>query len=339
MPVQWKNLAALTAAAGAATYFGLRHLIRTQRHFSYAGRNVVITGGARGLGLVLARKLFDQGARVAICSRTQGDLDDAARELEARGGEVIAEQCDVRDRTAVEHFFGRVEEQWGGVDVLLNVAGVIQVGPLDTMTLSDFHDAMDTHCWGVLHTCLAVIPGMRERRWGRIVNVSSLGGKRSVPHMLPYAASKAALVGLSNGLRAELMKDGIFVTTICPSLMNTGSPRNAIFKGQHRKEYAWFSIGDALPIVSMSAEHAADKILAACQHGTGEVVLGGNVGVLLQSLAPQWTQEMLCVVDRLLPAPGGIGRRQARGYQSQSSLSPSWLTQRGERAAARNNEM
>jgi short-subunit dehydrogenase len=216
---------------------------------------------------------------------------------------------------------------------------VIQVGPYEAMTQDDFAVAMDTHFWGALHTCMAVAPHMRERRWGRIVNVASLGGKRAVPHMLPYDASKFALVGLSNGLRAELMQYGIYVTTICPSLMRTGSPRNAIFKGQHRKEYAWFSIGDSLPLISMNAETAAQKILTACQNGDGEVIIGGNLGVWFQSIAPQTTQELLGVVNRYLPAMGGIGRQQARGYQSESSISPSWITTLGDRAARRNNEM
>src|SRR6185503_4123757 len=119
----------------------------------------------------------------------------------------------------------------------------------------------------------AVLPEMRARREGRIVNITSIGGKISVPHLLPYSASKFALVGLSEGLRAELAKDGIVVTTICPGLMRTGSPRNATFKGQHRAEYAWFSIGDSLPVTAMSADRAARQILTACKRGEAEVVL------------------------------------------------------------------
>lgn len=90
---------------------------------------------------------------------------------------------------------------------------------------------------------------------------------------LPYCASKFALVGLSEGLRAELARDGILITTVCPGLMRTGSPRNAVFKGRHRAESAWFSISAALPVLSMSAERAARRILAACARGEAEVVL------------------------------------------------------------------
>jgi short-subunit dehydrogenase len=159
--------------------------------------------------------------------------------------------------------------------------------------------------------------------------------------MLPYSTSKFALVGLSNGLRTELAKDGILVTTICPSLMRTGSPRNATFKGQHRKEYAWFSIGDSLPLVSMKAESAARQILRACQHGEREVLLRNptNLGIALQAMLPGATQKALTLVDRLLPAMGGIGERAAKGYESESAWSPSVLTTLTERAAERNNEM
>lgn len=330
-------LGGLTLAAGVAG----KAIAERSRWFSFRGKSVVITGGSRGLGLVLARHLVAAGARVAICARTQADLDRAAAELRQAGGEVLAFPCDVRQRDEVHGLIRQVIGEWGAVDVLINVAGVIHVGPLDAMTMDDFHHAMDTNCWGALHTVLEVLPSMRERGWGRIVNVASLGGKRSVPHMLPYDLSKHALVGLSNGLRAELAKDGIWVTTICPNLMRTGSPRNAIFKGQHRKEYAWFSLGASLPLVSLDADTAAEQILSACQKGQGEVVVAGmtNVSVWLQQLAPRLTQEVLRHVNGWLPEPGGVGRRPMRGYESESALSPSVLTTLGDQAAAANNQM
>src|SRR5947208_13760729 len=114
---------------------------------------------------------------------------------------------------------------------------------------------------------------MRAHREGRIVNISSIGGRVSIPHLVPYSASKFALVGLSDGLRAELAKDNVIVTTVCPGLMRTGSPRNATFKGRHRAEYAWFAISDSLPVTSMDAGRAARQIVEACRYGEAEVVL------------------------------------------------------------------
>ena len=93
----------------------------------------------------------------------------------------------------------QVQARWGRVDVLINVAGVIEVGPLDSMTLADFHRSMDTHCWGALHTVLAVLPGMRQRGWGRIVNIASLGGKRAVPHRSPTTQASSHWWGFPPG--------------------------------------------------------------------------------------------------------------------------------------------
>lgn len=334
------KLAAATIA-GYATLQVARHIVRTNRNFDWRFKRVIITGGSRGLGLVIARQLVDQGARLTICSRDESDLEVAAEELRQRGGEVLAVPCDVREREQVESLVDRVVNQFDGVDVLINVAGIMTVGPLDSMTMDDFTDSMNTNCWGALHMSRAVLPFMRVQGWGRIVNIASIGGKRSVPHMLPYAASKFALVGLSNGMRAELKQENIFVTTACPGLMRTGSPRNANFKSQHRQEYAWFSIGDSLPLLSMDAETAAKQILVACQQGRGEVLIHRplNVGVALQQMFPEITREILSLAATVLPKMGGIGRDTAKGYESQSAWSPSFLTTLTQRAAAANNEL
>lgn len=331
----------IAGGVGLTAALTAKAIAQRSRWFNFRGKSVLVTGGSRGLGLVLARQLVDAGAKVTICARSQLDLEAAAAELRARGGEVLAIECDVRDPSEVESTVDAVLSTFGAVDVLFNVAGIIEVGPLDSMTLDDFHDSMNTNCWGALHTVLAVLPDMRRRGWGRIVNVASLGGKRAVPHMLPYSASKFALVGLSNGLRTELSKDGIVVTTVCPALLRTGSPRNARFKGRNREEYAWFSIGDSLPVASMSAPAAARQILAACQRGDGEALIMNptNLAVYLQQWAPELTTELLALVNRILPEMGGIGQHAARGYDSVSALSPSWLTALGEQAAIRNNEL
>ena len=178
----------------------------------------------------------------------------------------MALPCDVTIREDVDALVREVGERLGPVDVLINNAGVISVGPVDTMGVEDFQQAMATNFWG-RSTRSSPLPGMRRRGEGRIANIASIGGKISVPHLVPYSASKFALVGLSEGLRAELAKDGIAVITICPGLMRTGSPRHAIFKGRHRAEYAWFSISDALPLVSMDADRAARQILDSIRRG------------------------------------------------------------------------
>src|SRR5450759_4776995 len=119
------------------------------------------------------------------------------------------------------------------------------------MEVAYFELAMDVMYWGVLYPTLAVLPQMREHKRGRIVNITSIGGKVSIPHLLPYNSAKFAAVGLSEGLRAELAMDGVTVTTIVPGLMRTGSHINAYFKGKQEREYTWFALGASLPVISM----------------------------------------------------------------------------------------
>jgi NAD(P)-dependent dehydrogenase (short-subunit alcohol dehydrogenase family) len=333
--------ALMLAAAGAGALAIARALYRRSKEYDLKGKTVLVTGGSRGLGLVLARGFAEEGARVAICARDHRELERAQRDLTARGAEVFAFPCDVTDRAQVAELVEVVTRRFGPVDVLVNNAGVIQVGPLEVMTLEDFEQAMAVHFWGPLYSTLAVLPSMRARRDGRIVNISSIGGRVAVPHLVPYSASKFALAGLSDGLRAELAKDNVVVTTVFPGLMRTGSPRNATFKGRHRDEYAWFSISDALPVTSIQAERAARQIVAACRRGQAELVITTQalLAVKFRALFPEAAADMLALANRLLPGPGGIGRRRAKGRESESSLAPSLLTTLSDRAALRNNEV
>lgn len=327
--------------AGSVAGLAIASRILSSTPYDLKDRVVLITGGSRGLGLVLAREFHTRGARIAICARDAEELLRAEIDLQARGADVLAVQCDVTNNAEVEEMIDRVTERFEGIDVLVNNAGVIQVGPLDVMTRADFQRAMDTHFWGPLNTMLAVLPSMRERKEGRIVNISSIGGKIATPHLVPYSASKFALVGLSKGLHAELAKDGISVTTVCPGLMRTGSPRNADFKGNQRAEYAWFSISDSLPFTSIQAERAARQIIRACVNGRAELVITvqAKAAALFESLFPEWNAEVMALVNRMLPDGDGFGVKQAKGKNSTSSWSPSLLTVLTERAAVRNNEV
>ena len=329
----------IAALAGAAVL--ARSLYRHISAFSFKGKSVLITGGSRGLGLVLARQFARERARVTICARDEQELLRAGEDLRKLRAEVFTVQCDVTDNDEVQQMIRAVHERFGKIDVLVNNAGVIQVGPLEVMTFDDFEQAMRSHFWGPLQTILAVLPEMRERHEGRIVNISSIGGKIAVPHLVPYSASKFALVGLSEGLRAELRKDGILVTTVCPGLMRTGSPRNAEFKGRHREEYAWFSISDALPLTSISADRAAQQILEACRHGDAELVISiqAKLAVLFHGVFPGITSDLLGLINGVLPGPGGIGALKVKGKESMSAWSPSWLTLLNESAAVANNEI
>jgi short-subunit dehydrogenase len=326
-------------ALGGLAFLGTRALVRARRRFNFEGRTVLITGGSRGLGLVMARQLAYEGARLGILSRDTAELERAASELDGLDAEVITVPADVGDRSEVEDGVREVQAKLGPIDVLINNAGIIQVGPADAMTLADFENAMRTHFWGPLYTMMAVLPGMLRKHRGRIVNISSIGGEISAPHLLPYSASKFALVGLSSGMRSTLANQGIYVTTVSPGLMRTGSPRNAEFKGQREKEYAWFVGADSLPVISESPERAAEKILDACRHGTAHITfpLVTTLSVKFTALFPNLTAELLTLVDRALPAPDGSGTDSAPGWASETRISK-MLSGPSDLAAELNNE-
>ncbi len=322
--------AALAAATASAAILQYR---RNRVGRTFADRVVVVMGASRGLGLMLAREFGRSGARLAICSRDESALQRAKGDLEACGYEVFARSCDVRHSADVNAFFAAVRAHYGTIDVLVNNAGTIAVGPKAVMTNDDYRDALQTHFWGPHAATEAALPMLRETG-GRIVNVVSIGGLVAVPHLLPYSVSKFALLGYSFGVSAELAGSGVSVTTICPGLMRTGSPRNAWFKGKNRLEYAWFSLGDALPFTSISARSAARRIVQAAKNREVIAVLSIQAQILaaLQHLVPGLTVRLLGVVARLLPPPGGIGEQAAHGYDSTSPISQSFLTLLTQRA-------
>ncbi|MDB5174515.1 MAG: gno 2 [Phycisphaerales bacterium] len=336
----WKA-AVVSAGLGSAAYMALRTAVRWSRRIALDAKTALITGGSRGLGLELAREFARRGARVAICARDENKLRRAEDDLRGRGADVLAVQCDVTILEQVAELVAGVARHFGSLDVLVNNAGTIAVGPVETMNLSDFEEAMKLHFWAPLYTTTEAVPHMKHAGGGRVVNISSIGGKIAVPHLLPYSASKFALTGLSEGLRSELLKDNIYVTTVCPGLMRTGSPRNATFKGRHEKEYAWFAVSDSLPGASMSSGRAARRIVNACRNGEAEVILSfpAKLAVTIHDLFPGFTSDVSALVNRWLPAPGGIGRRSARGKESETPLTRSAITGLTQRAAVANNQM
>ncbi|HEV2328694.1 MAG TPA: SDR family NAD(P)-dependent oxidoreductase [Verrucomicrobiae bacterium] len=323
---------------GAAAGIGLD---KPRKQFSFHGRSVIITGGSRGLGLELARQLAVQRARLTLIARDLMELKRAERELAGLGAEVLTVPCDVRQQKEVVEAVARAVTIMGRVDVLINNAGIIQVGPMDEMSLEDFEDAMAVHFFGPLYFTLAALPHMKAGGGGRIVNISSIGGKIAVPHLLPYTASKFALAGFSDGLRAELKHKNILVTTVCPGPIRTGSPRNAVIKGKYRQEFAWFSISSSLPLLSTSVERAAAKIIDGCRRGRSRVLVGAHTrfALLLNEMAPAVAAKMAAIINRMLPGKNSGAREPKMGYESHSKWSPSWLTQLNDRAAWRNNEI
>jgi NAD(P)-dependent dehydrogenase (short-subunit alcohol dehydrogenase family) len=309
------------------------------RRFDLQGKSVLVSGGSRGLGLAIARELGGRGARLTLLARDERGLIRARESLVAEGiHDVAIAICDVTDKVEVQHAVVETVAGRGGLDVLVNVAGIIEVGPIEAMRKADFERAMATNFWGAFHLIEAVVPEMRAQGGGRIANVSSIGGEVAVPHLLPYVASKFALTGLSTGLRAELAKDGIGVVTICPGLMRTGSPVNATFKGNREAEYAWFTSADASPLFSTSAESAARRIARAIVRNEALVRITGpaKAAAVAVGLAPGLVSTAMTVANGLLPRSEDTAG--APGRESIPRGLPRWVTILSDRAAARNNE-
>ena len=331
------SAAGIGAAAGVGAGVAATLLLR-RRVSQLAGSVVLITGGSRGLGIALAREFARQGCRLALCARDAAELNAARQDLESRGAEAFTVECDVGDRAQVERLVERVRGHYGRVDILVNNAGEIRVGPLEAMELEDFEKAMRVMFWGAVYPTLALLPHFRSRGSGRIVNITSIGGKLAVPHLLPYTCAKFAAVGFSEGLRAELKDTGVRVVTIVPGLMRTGSHLNAEFKGEHDREAAWFSLSATLPGVSMSAERAARQIVAAARRGRAEKILTAQANLLARfhGLFPGLTSELLGLMDHWL-LPSGESTATRRGSETGVMRSPamSAATVLGRRAARR----
>jgi NAD(P)-dependent dehydrogenase (short-subunit alcohol dehydrogenase family) len=309
---------------------------------NFAGRVVIITGGSRGLGLLLARRFRAEGARIALLARSSEELRRAAISLDPRRQKVLPIVCDVTKKDDVTAAVETVLQYFGRIDVLINNAGIIHVGPIEQMSYADFQQAMAVHFWGALHAIQAVLPHMKPRRAGRIVNISSIGGLVAVPHLAPYIASKFALVGLSDALRAEVRKDGIRVTTVCPGLMRTGSALHAMIKGRHEAEFAWFGTLSALPLVAINGDRAARKIVKACRIGAAHLTITPHARALavLDRLLPNTMASLTATASRLLPKPAGREGYEAwSGLLSRPDNLPHWVTALADGAAVRNNEL
>jgi short-subunit dehydrogenase len=312
------------------------------------GEVAVVTGASRGLGLLLARELAGQGCPLVVCARDAAELERAADDLRAVGAEVTTVACDVTDEATPQLLIETAVQRYGRLDILVSNAGVIQVGPVQAAQIGHYETAMNTMALAPARLALTALPVMRRQGHGRIVTIGSIGGKISVPHLLPYSTAKFAAVGFSEGLRAELGRGPVTVTTVVPGLMRTGSHLQARFTGQPSKEFTWFSLGASLPLVSMDAERAARQIIAAVRQRRAEIILtpAGQLVSRAAGIVPGLTTEILHLLQRLaLPAPSGepgaAVADEAQGHELRPAMGKKTfdrLTSLGQAAASRFNE-
>jgi short-subunit dehydrogenase len=302
-PLPWAAAAGLSAIAlfAAAKLAGR---VR-RRPVELRGKIALITGGSRGLGLALAEELGEYGCKVALVARDESELEEAASGLRARGIEAAVFPCDITQFAGIGPLIDRVLGRFGTIDILVNDAGLIKVAPLDNMARTDFDEAMNLMFWAPVNLTFAVLPHMRKQGGGHIVNITSVGGRVSIPHLLPYSCAKFAFVGFSTGLSSELDPERVHVMTVVPGLMRTGSYLNAQFKGQREKEFAWFSLLGNLPGLSISAEESARTIRQSLQKRelTCTISLPAKILTHAEALLPEATRAVMQLTSRLLPGP------------------------------------
>jgi short-subunit dehydrogenase len=330
----WKLLA-LVAGIGIT-----REVLQRRKWIGLQDKVVLITG-SRGLALALAEEFAREGAKIVLSARDEQELRQAKMHLSEFHAEVLTIPCDVSDPEQTQRCVEQATEHFGRIDVLVNDAGVISAGPLQTTTRQDFEEAMNIMFWGTYNMAMAVVPQMVERKSGRIVNITSIGGKVSVPHLLPYTSAKFAVVGFSEGLHAELDKSGVVVTTVVPWLMRAGSQVNAIIRGeQHKTEYSLFTVLDTVPGLSIDVQRAARQIVRATKHGTTEVIIAVQAEIFarLQGLLPGLSTDLLSLSQRLLPTSDEQGQERHTGRESETVVTRSPLTGLGQKAADEYNE-
>jgi NAD(P)-dependent dehydrogenase (short-subunit alcohol dehydrogenase family) len=279
-------------------------------------RVVVITGSDSGFGLVQARQVAEQGAIVVLAARDPDKLADAAESVRRDGArETLAVPTDVANPDQARRLIDLTVERFGRIDVLINTAGLMLVGAEPTLTIDDLQTLMNVNFWGAVYTSRAALRYMRPAKFGRIANVSSVGGRFAAPHMQAYTVSKFALTGYTKSLRPEALRDNVFVTGIYPSTIRTGGHRHAWFKGNEEAEYSWFSLGDVLPGVATSVETAAQRTIRAIQGGDPEVIigLGARLKIAIDGLMPSWSAELMDLLEHAFPAPVNLGASAVQG--------------------------
>ena len=335
--IAWAMGRRKTAASLGALAAGLAFL--PGEVFHYRGKSVVITGGSRGLGLAMARELIKAGARVTLLARDENELAHARAQLMTHPrAEVLVLACDVTDNQQVAKALDQATEHFRTVDVWINNAGAITVGPFESMDERDFEAQLNLHLRANVGITQLLVPYFRRRGGGRIVNISSIGGAIPVPHLSAYCMSKYALAGFATSVAPELARENIHVTTAYPSLMRTGSPIQAVFKGDHQREYAWFSASDNVPFLSISAPSAARTILRAAADKRVEVYVGlpAKLGHLAHAQFPESFAWSLRAVSRLLPNRQSHARRtgadiRALGQGSGWKEPLRWIAEKAER--------
>jgi len=239
-------------------------------------RVAVVTGGASGIGLGVARKLVEDGHRVAVLDRDGAGAEAAAAELQARGGKAVAVEVDVADRPSVEAAFARTRAELGPVEILVTSAGIEAFQALADITPDSWDRIIAVNLTGTFTCVQAAVPDMVAARWGRIVTISSSSAQSGAPNMAHYTASKGGVIALTKSLAVEFARQGITVNTIPPSLVDTPMARQAEAAGDFP------GVDVIAPMVPLGRAGTPADIAAACSFlcsDGGGYITGQVIGV------------------------------------------------------------
>lgn len=223
-------------------------------------RRVLITGAGSGLGLALAHRYARSGARVACVDLIAERTEAAAAALSGTGH--LAHVADVGDDASMQALHDRIQREWGGLDVLINNAGIASVGPMVDTTMEEWRRVLDIDLLGVVRGCRLFLPAMMTARKGQIINTASFAGLASAPGMMSYGVAKAGVVALSDQLRAEVHHSGVRVAVICPAFFRTNLMDTAI--ASERIKTRVEKMMDTSPD---TLDGVADKVFTAAERG------------------------------------------------------------------------
>ena len=253
-----------------------------------SGRTAVITGGGRGVGADVARLLAADGAAVLVAARTSSEVEEVATELRRNGANAAATTCDVSDPRSVDSLAARATEAFGRVDILINNAGIATAAPLARTTLDDWNRTLAINATGAFLCMQAFVPGMLERKWGRVVNVASTLALTGYRYTSAYTASKHALLGLTRAVATEAAAHGVTVNAVCPSYLDTRMTEETLARvtaktGRSRDEALEAIIGQNPQRRLIDPREVATAIVYLCSdaaasiNGTALVIDGGEL--------------------------------------------------------------
>lgn len=251
-------------------------------------KSVLITGAASGVGRAVAHRLAPSGATLALLDRNPEGLEKVAGEVAALGGTPLPETVELTDPAATQQAVERVWAAAGGIDVSLQCAGILRLGSFAEHDLGDFRESMEVNLFGTIHLVQAILPLMRQRGHGHLINMASLAGLRGLPYMPAYSASKFAVVGFSQALQGELAGTGIAVSVVCPPTIRTPMVTGQSHLPAIYRRFPWLTPERVAEVIVKSMERPRFLVMAD-RRSQGLLLLNRLLPGLVDRLVVAWS--------------------------------------------------